>query len=380
MIPSEFPFTMRDVYKEVYWVDQFIGDDPMPPVYPGTTFRHEEVLTEPFPFVDIYGYVSQQMLYRRNYASHNSLVKDSNLGLLRMVKSGFKGYEHRVPIRMIQAVHGYTTWNDVKQFVTDSMLRLNSVLAFRNRPAPSAGRDLYGNAFFGSSVFHDWLIGDSPVHGIKWAWLGQYDKSNIPCGRGLFIYRDMVNGVGSSSYEFCDPISAVFHRYYYDISGNITYTPVTLYYHPSDNKWKNGINGVNASNYYAHPDIIPRGESDDLQQNYIREIVDGDVTENKMYVPVQRDIYLLKDFEDNWAVGTKMQRYGVDLPFQGEKYRINGELINGDYLEAILINSEYRHETLTNFVSWGYDYRFWTFVNGEKTGEPLVGRNIPYIT
>lgn len=379
MVPETFPIEMEDIYKEVYWVDEFIGETPAPPETPGTTFKHEDALVEPYPMVDVFGHTSQQRNYYNDNTTLRCLVVDSNFGLISAPKSKFLGYEHRVPIMLFQAVYGYSTWNEVKAVATDALILANAIKAFRNRPADDADRELYGNAFLETSTYKDAVTGGNNITGVKWAWLRQGSKANIPCGRDIFRYRTIVDGeVSEAVDQFADAISATFTSYYIDSYGQVYPSTVTLYYHPSEDKWKTSGGGLVTGAYHQADFLQGSFDEEDLQNNFVYQIFEGDLTAVKIYLPITRNVFLLGE-TGNWVQATKMVRYGDEGLFDGVGYKIDSTLVTGKYLEAEYYNNEYRHESGIKYSQWGDNYQFKNFSSGTKGSNASVTRDIPFV-
>jgi len=381
MIPATHPFHLKDIYQEVYWVDGFFGEeDNLPPEKNGTVFRWDEPISDPLPLVDIEGHMGRQRYYSPAGITLNRLAYDSNFMALSVRKSRFLGYEHRVPIVLRRAVHGFTTWDEVKELVGEAYVLSQAQIAFRNRPSAGEGRDTYGNAYLGSSTYYDAIMGGNPVSGLKWAFLGHHDKRNIPCGRGLFVYRTLINGViDEAENQHCDPISAEFTQYTVNSYGDVLTGEQTLYYHPSDNLWKDGIGGNPVTGYYTHPDIMPGGQSDaDPTMSFAYQMDAGNITENKLYLPVQRSIKVLLA-EGDWQDGTKNVRHNDVGSYSGIGYRVNGELLEEPFLEAVSMFQAYRHETTTAYSDWGDNPLFWDSLAGEKTSWATIERSIPFL-
>lgn len=380
MIPEVYPFWLKDLFHEVYWVDGWFDESIKPPITNGTVFKWEALITDPLPMVDLIGHQGRQRFYSNEGTRLNRLAYDSNFVALSAPKSKFLGYEHRLPITMRKAIFGYSTWDQLKILVQDAEVLSNAVIGFRNRPGPSAERDQYGNAYLGSSTYRTSSMGEGLVTGIKWSFLGHYDRNNIPCGRGLFIYRTVTNGLVSESVnQFCDPISAIFMKYTVSVHGEVTVTQQTLYYHPSDNLWKDAVNGNAVSGYFEHEDILLGSHSSsNPADNFVFEISAGNITSNIFYLPIEVSIRVLLATGE-WLDGIKRKTVSANGNFQGIGYSIGGILISEPFLEAIYINGGYRHETSVNYTQWGGNAQFWNANGGLKTTVSAIERDIPYI-
>lgn len=381
MVPTAYPFLLKDVFQEVYWVDGYFGEEGnLPPENNGTVFRWEQPISDPLPLVDIEGHTGRQRYYSHLGISLNRMAYDSNFMALSVRKSRFLGYEHRVPIILRRAVHGYSTWDQVKALVEEAYVLSLATVGFRNRPSAGAERDLYGNAYLGSSKYYDAVNGGNPVTGVKWAFLGHHDRRNIPCGRGLFVYRTLTNGlIAEAQNQFCDPISAVFTKYTVNGYGDVTTSQQTLYYHPVDNLWKDAVGGSPVTGYYAHDDILPGGPVvGDPSSSFAYQISAGNITENKLYLPEQIAIKVLLA-EGEWVDGTKNVSVAHSGSFSGIGYRVEGELLSEPFLEAVVVFQSYRHETSIPYTYWGDNAKFWNAVDGSKTTEAVVERVVPYI-